>query len=321
MSPLLTDMAINAAGPAVATGLSALIGGFAARQEVAHQKELMSLQQQYARENVAIANQYARQNAIDAAFLEKLGKQKAGINTAFGQNGNVTSVSQPAPAGTPSVPQPLGIGSNLAALQGSISDSITSVSKALLQNEQAKKAASERKQVDIDNITRAAENTARINKLGSSAAKDFADAALTNLQKKFKEDTYESDKSIKQSEATIADANAQTQYDMNVSSIDEKIAAAYRDIASGALSYQEIENKKEEIKNLRKEREKMTSDIKYNNARTENTEEQTKGYKLNNEYLSKTMQDRINQQSYETLIKKVESLPAYYLLLSGHCHE
>ena len=297
----------------VASGvIGNLLGKSSANQEFKHQKALMALQQNYARENAETANQYARQNAMDAAMLEKVGKQQAGINTAFGQTGSVTSVGQGAMAGAPSAPGPIGIGSSTAALTGVISNSIPIISQALLQNEQAKKAASERKQVDIDNISRAAENVARIGKIGSEASKASAEAALTNLQTKFKQDTYEDDKSFAHSSAVIQEANADTQYYMRVAEINDKIASAYKDIASGKLSYQEIENKKEEIKNLRKEREKMTSDIKYNNARTENTEEQTKGYKLNNEYLSKTMQDRINQQSYETLIKKVESLPKSY---------
>ena len=303
------------AGSAVSAGLSSLLGNHAATQEFRHQKKLMAIQQGYARENAATANQYARENAMDAPLLQKLGKQQAGYNTAFGQNGNVSSVSSPAPAPTPSAPGPLGIGSSVAALSNSISKGITSVTEALLQQEQAKKAASERKQIDIDNITRAAENIARINKFGSSAAKDFADAALTNLQKKFKEDTYESDKSIKASEATIADANAQTQHDMNIATIDEKIASASKDIASGQLSYQEIENKKEEIKNLKKERDVMDSTIADNYSHVGVNDSQKRlnlakafeafqnGHLSGSKYLFQEIQNNIASATKEDVIK------------------
>lgn len=300
------------AGTAVSGVLGGLIGRNAANQEFKHQKALMALQQKYARENAETANQYARQNAMDAAILEKAGKQQAGINTAFGQNGSVASVGQGAMAGSPTAPGPIGIGSSTAALTGAISNSIPIISQALLQNEQAKKVASERQQVDIDNITRASENVARVQKYGSETAKNNAETTLTELQTQFKRDTYDSDVNIANANATIQQANADTQYNIRVAQIDDLIASAYKDIASGKLSYQEIQNKKEEIKNLRKERDKMQSEIDYNKARTENTQEQTEGYKLNNEYLNKTMQDRINQQSYETLIKKVESLPKSY---------
>lgn len=226
----------------------------------------MALQQNYARENAATANSYARQNALDAASLEKLGKEQAGINTAFGQNGNVTSVGSSPIAGTPSAPGPIGYGSTMASLQGSFAQNISSISQALLQKEQAKKTASERTGIDIDNITRATENAARISKYGSETAKNNADASLTELQTQFKRDTYDSDIAIRKSEQVIADANAQTQAAMNKSSIDEKLASAYQAIESGNLSKQEVFNKKEEIKNLKKAREKMDSDIKVNDS-------------------------------------------------------
>lgn len=262
----LQDLALHAAGPVLSTGISSLLGQSAASQETERQKELMALQQQYARENASTANQYARQNAMDAAYLEKLGKQKAGINTAFGQSGSVASVSSPAPASTPSVPSPLGLGSSIAALQGSISNSITSVSQALLQHEEAKKAASERKQVDIDNITRAAENTARINKLGSSAAKDFADAALTDLTKKFKQDTYDDDKSFAHSSAVIQQANADTQYQMNIARLYSELASAYERIQSGDLSKKQIETEEQKIKNLKQEINESESRVELNKS-------------------------------------------------------
>lgn len=254
------------AGSAISGAVGSLIGGISANSETERQRSLMALQQKYARENAATANHYARQNAMDAPMLERLGKEKAGINTAFGQNGSVISVGQGALAGAPTPPAPLGLGSSIASLQGNLANSITSVSKALLQQEEAKKAASERQQVDIDNITRAAENVARIGKIGSEASKASAEAALTNLQTKFKQDTYDDDKSFAHSSAVIQQANADTQKDMNLATIGEKIAAAYRDIASGALSYQEIENKKEEIKNLQQEREEISSRIDVNKS-------------------------------------------------------
>lgn len=263
---ILSSLGAAIGGTAISAGISSILGSSAGDKEYEHQKGLMALQQKYARENAATANLYARQNALDAASLEKLGKEQAGINTAFGQNGNVTSVGSGPLVGTPSAPGPIGYGSTMASLQGSFAQSISSISQALLQKEQAKKTVSERAGIDIDNITRATENAARISKYGSETAKNNADASLTELLTQFKRDTYDSDVAIRQSEQVIADANAQTQYDMNVASIDEKIAAANRDIASGALSYQEIQNKKEEIKNLEKEREEADSRINVNKS-------------------------------------------------------
>lgn len=263
---ILSSLGAAIGGTAISAGISSILGTSAGDKEYEHQKGLMALQQKYARENAATANTYARQNALDAASLEKLGKQQAGINTAFAQNGNVTSVGSGPLAGTPSAPGPIGYGSTMASLQGSFAQNISSISQALLQQEQAKKAASERTGIDIDNITRAAENAARITKYGSETAKNNAEASLTELQTRFKQDTYDSEVSIRNSEQTIADANAKTQYEMNLSSIDAKLAAASRDIASGALSYQEIENKKEEIKNLRKERDEISSRIDVNKS-------------------------------------------------------
>lgn len=49
-----------------------------------------------------------------------------------------------------------------------------------------------------------------------------------------------------------------------------------------------------------------------NVANAANVNEQTKGYRLNNEYLSKTLTDRVNKQGYDTLISKIATLPHSY---------
>lgn len=299
-------------GPVVGAVVGGAVGKNSAKTDYKYQLKLMNKQQEYARENAATSNEYARENALDAPFLQKLGKQKAGINTAFGQNGSVASVGSGAMASAPNIPSPMGIGNSVASLSNAIGNNFSAVSQAVLQQEQAKKAASERQQVDIDNISRAAENIARIGKYGSDSVKANAEASFIDLQNRFKQATWESDVSLANSNATIQEANAETQYQMNIAHLYSELASAYERMQSGNLSKQQIETEKQKIKNLKQEINESKSRVRLNTATAANVDEQTEGYRLNNEYLSKTMQDRINQQSYETLIKKVDSLPKSY---------
>lgn len=240
-------------GPVVGAVIGGAFGKNSAKTDYKYQLKLMNKQQKYARENAATSNEYARQNALDAPLLQKLGKQQAGINTAFGENGSVSSVGSGAMASAPNIPSPMGIGNSVASLSNAIGNNFSAVSQAVLQQEQAKKAASERQQVDIDNLSRAAENLARIDKYGSESAKANAEASFIDLQNRFKQATWDSDVSLSNSNATIQEANADTQYDMNMARLYSELASSYERIQSGDLSKQQIETEKQKIKNLKQE--------------------------------------------------------------------
>lgn len=135
--------------------LGSLVGG---AMDYNYQKKLMAKQQQYNRENATTAYNRQRELTQDQAYLSQLGKMKAGINTAFGTDGNVTSSANVDQASPVSVPSPLGMGQQL-------STSLRSFMQDSLVNAQRKNVESDTTAKNIDNATRAMENALKIKKL------------------------------------------------------------------------------------------------------------------------------------------------------------
>lgn len=297
-----------------------LVGG---AMDYRYQKKLMERQDEYNKENATTAYQRQRELTQDQAYLSQLGKLKAGINTAFGTDGNVTSSANVDQASPVSIPSPLGIGQQL-------STSLRSFMQDSLVNAQRKNVESDTTAKNIDNATRAIKNALEIGKqrqdIGVSMlnyAKDafkFAvDKQYYDRQQSAKTDEMEANAKRAQSLQAIEEVNAMFQYSKNEADLQK--------------AYQEFENLKKvydltdaqivtekgkprvqlsEINKNKASANQSNTAAALNVANTENVEEQTKGVKLNNEYLSKTLTDRVNQQGYETLIKKVESLPKNY---------
>lgn len=123
-----------------------------------YQKKLMARQNRYNQENAAIAYQRQRELTQDQAYLSQLGKEKAGINTAFGTDGNVTSSANVDQASPVSIPSPMGLGQQL-------STSLRSFMQDSLFDAQRKNVESDTTAKNIDNATRAMENALKIKKL------------------------------------------------------------------------------------------------------------------------------------------------------------
>ena len=100
-------------------------------------------------------------------------------------------------------------------------------------------------------------------------------------------------------------------------------------------AYQEFENLKKvydltdaQIVTEKGKPRVQLSEINKNNASADESRSaselnkaQTEGFKLNNQYLSQTLADRVEQQGYDTLIKKVESLPHSYRDIVMRSHQ
>lgn len=314
----------DGAGEGLLSALGGVVGSFAGgSMDYKYQKKLMARQNQYNKENAAIAYGRQRELTEDQAYLSQLGKLKAGVNTAFGTDGNVTSSANVDQASPVSVPSPLGMGQQL-------STSLRSFLQDSLVNAQRKNVDADTNAKNIDNATRAIKNALEIGKqkqdIGVSmlnyakeAFKFAVDKQYYDRQQSAKTDEMESNAKRAQSLQAIEEVNAMFQYSKNEADLQK--------------AYQEFENLKKvydltdaQIVTEKGKPRVQISEINKNNAsanqsntaaalnvaNTENVEEQTKGVKLNNEYLSKTLTDRVNQQGYETLIKKVESLPRNY---------
>lgn len=310
-------------------GVGSLIGSSI---DYNYQKKLMARQDRYNKENAATA--YARQRELtaDQAYLSQLGKLKAGVNTAFGTDGNVTTSANVDQASPVSIPSPLGVSQQL-------SSSLRSFLQDSLVNAQRRNVDADTNAKNIDNATRAIKNALDIGKqkqdIGVSMlnyAKDafkFAvDQQYYQRQQAAQTEQQEADAKRAESLKAIEEVNAMFQYSKNEADLQK--------------AYQEFENLKKvyELTDAQIVTEKgkprvQLSEVHKNeaSANASNTQaslnlankgyvdEQTKGVKLNNEYLGKTLADRVNQQGYETLIKKVESLPHNYRDIVMRSHQ
>lgn len=300
--------------------LGSLVGGAI---DYKYQKKLMARQNQYNKENATTAYNRQRELTQDQAYLSQLGKMKAGINTAFGTDGNVTSSANVDQASPVSVPSPLGMGQQL-------STSLRSFMQDSLVNAQRKNVESDTTAKNIDNATRAMENALKIKKLNQDIgvgmlnyAKDafkFAvDKQYYDRQQSAKTDEMEQNakraEALQQIEAINAKfAEAKTEADINILKQQFENLKKVYDLTDAQIVTEKGKPRVQlsEVNRNNASANQSNTAAALNVANTENVEEQTKGVKLNNEYLSKTLTDRVNQQGYETLIKKVESLPKNY---------
>lgn len=300
--------------------LGSLVGGAI---DYNYQKKLMARQNQYNKENATTAYNRQRELTQDQAYLSQLGKIKAGINTAFGTDGNVTSSANVDQASPVSVPSPLGMGQQLGT-------SLRSFMQDSLVNAQRKNVESDTTAKNIDNATRAMENALKIKKLNQDIGVGMLNYAKDAFKFAVDKQYYDRQQSAKTDEMEQTAKRAEALQQIEV--INAKFAEAKTEADIDILK-QQFDNLKKvydltdaQIVTEKGKPRVQLSEVRKNNAsanqsntaaalnvaNTENVEEQTKGVKLNNEYLSKTLTDRVNQQGYETLIKKVESLPKNY---------
>lgn len=211
--------------------LGSLVGGAI---DYNYQKKLMARQNQYNKENATTAYNRQRELTQDQAYLSQLGKMKAGINTAFGTDGNVTSSANVDQASPVSVPSPMGLGQQL-------STSLRSFMQDSLVNAQRKNVDADTNAKNIDNATRAIKNALEIGKqkqdIGVSmlnyakAAFKFAvDKQYYDRQQSAKTDEMEADAKRAQSLQAIEEVNAMFQYSKNEADLQK--------------AYQEFENLK-----------------------------------------------------------------------------
>lgn len=323
----------DGAGVGLLSALGGAVGSFAGgAMDYKYQKKLMARQNRYNQENAAIAYGRQRELTEDQAYLSQLGKLKAGVNTAFGTDGNVTSSANVDQASPVSVPSPLGMGQQL-------STSLRSFLQDSLVNAQRKNVESDTTAKNIDNATRAMENALKIKKLnqdiGVSMLNYARDAFKFAVDKKYYDtqqsaQTDEMVASSKRAEALqkIEEINAEfarakTKEEYNILTQQFKNLQKAYDLTDAQIVTEKGKPRVQlsEVNKNNASANQSNTAAALNVANAENVEEQTMGVKLNNEYLSKTLVDRINQQGYETLIKKVESLPKNYRDVFMHSYQ
>lgn len=303
--------------------LSSLIGGSLSSH---FNKSMMRYQDKLNDQNALDAYNRQRELMGDSASIQKQGMLKAGYNTAFGSNGSVMSAGSS---------QMSSVGQS--GMSNSMPNSFQSMLDAKDVESNAKVADSHSRLLDvqadgqsIDNDYKAANAIADLSNKAANTrdanAKAHLNEITANLEKKWGDRAYgaavgkaESDASAAVDNAAIVGLNRQIEQ----ATYDDKVAYAHELLENekkkGKLLDAEVvvENgipriQESEVAKNYASADESRSHSALNVANTASVNEQTKGYKLNNEYLSKTLTDRVNKQGYDTLISKIATLPHSY---------
>lgn len=303
--------------------LSSLIGGSLSSH---FNKSMMRYQDKLNDQNALDAYNRQRELMGDAASLQKQGMLKAGYNTAFGSNGSVMSAGS---SQMSSVGQS-GMGNNMSNSFQSMLDAKDVESNAKVADSHSRLLDKQAEGQSIDNDYKAANAIADLSNKAANTRDANAKAHLNeikaSLENKWGDRAYgaavgkaESDASAAVDNAAIAGLNRQIEQ----ATYDDKVAYAHELLENekkkGKLLDAQVVVEKgipriqesEVAKNYASADESRTASA-LNVANAANVNEQTKGYKLNNEFLSKTLVDRVNKQGYDTLISKIATLPHSY---------
>lgn len=201
-----------------------------------YQKKLMNLQNAYNQQNATIAYDRTRQLTQDSALLEKLGKQQAGINTAFGQNGSVSSTSSAPEAPAVSIPSGPDVSTSANALSQGVQNAVSNLLATATTNANVRKLNAEAEGTEIDNMSRNYLNMKKAGLLSAQAAKTFKDAAYQSIVNKYADSRLSAEANKSNSDALIASADSAVRGQMNKAHFDNLIADTYARFEQGQLT-------------------------------------------------------------------------------------
>lgn len=201
-----------------------------------YQKKLMNLQNAYNQQNATIAYNRSRQLTQDSALLEKLGKQQAGINTAFGQNGSVSSTSSVPQADAVSIPSGPDVSTSANALSQGLQNAVSNLLATATTNANVRKLNAEAEGTEIDNISRNYLNMKKAGLLSAQAAKTFKDVAYQSIVNKYADSRLSAEANKANSDALIASADSAVRGQMNKAHFDNLIADTYARLEQGQLT-------------------------------------------------------------------------------------
>lgn len=225
----------------VGAGVSLLGGVFGSSssspsKQYKYQKKLMNLQNAYNQQNATIAYDRSRQLTQDSALLEKIGKQQAGINTAFGQNGSVSSTSSAPQADAVSIPSGPDVSTSANALSQGVQNAVSNLLATATTNANVRKLNAEAEGTEIDNMSRNYLNMKKAGLLSAQAAKTFKDAAYQSIVNKYADSRLSAEASKANSDALIASADSAVRGQMNKAHFDNLIADTYARLEQGQLT-------------------------------------------------------------------------------------
>lgn len=310
-----TTAALIGAGTSVLTGGVGLLTNSAHRQ-YKYQKKLMAQQNAFNQENATIAYNRSRQLTQDSAMLEKQGKQMAGINTAFGQNGNVANAASAPQADGVSVPTPPDVMGSQNAFMNGINNAVNQLVSAATASANVRKLNSEAEGNEIDNLTRNYRNmkqagllTAQIDKM----TKETLHQSIVNKHAESRESAAEEEDNAR---ANMASLDASVRGAMNEIDYMNKVQDVQNKVQQGILTQRQgmVELKKLAL---------LDSEINVNNAsagelrtRSSLNVANTKGVDLDNRLKTLTFDNNLvesfekaQQSKLRTIGMKLQNLP------------
>lgn len=230
-----TTAALIGAGSSALGGVVGLLSNSAHRQ-YKYQQRLMNQQNALNQENATIAYNRSRQLTQDAPLLEKQGKQMAGINMAFGQNGNVANAASAPQADGVSIPTPPDVMASQNAFTNGINNAVNQLIGISTAKANVAKLNAETEGVEIDNLTRNIKNLKEIGLKDSQIRKNFADLSYQNVVNKYADSRLSAEADSANSKAIIDAADASVRGAMNKIDFDNKVQELNNKVQSGILT-------------------------------------------------------------------------------------
>lgn len=280
-----TTAALIGAGSSALGGVVGLLSNSAHRQ-YKYQKKLMQQQNAMNQQNATIAYNRSRQLTQDSALLEKQGKQMAGINTAFGQNGNVANAASAPQADGVSVPTPPDVMASQNAFTNGINNAVSQLIGISTAKATVAKLNAETEGVEIDNLTRNIKNLKEIGLKDSQIRKNFADLAYQNVVNKYADSRLSAEADSANSKAIIDASDASVRGAMNKIDYLNKVQDVQNKIATGELTKRQgaVELKKLAL---------LDSEINKNYASANESNAKAEGQNIENYVNNNTKSDKI----------------------------
>lgn len=280
-----TTAALISAGVSAAGGVVGLLSNSAHRQ-YNYQKKLMQQQNAMNQENATIAYNRSRQLTQDAPLLEKQGKQMAGINTAFGQDGNVANAASAPQSDGVSIPTPPDVLGSLNSFQSGINNAVNQLIGISTAKANVAKLNAETEGVEIDNLTRNFKNLKEIGLKDSQIRKNFADLAYQKVVNKYAESRLSAEADSANSKAIIDAADASVRGAMNKIEFDNKVQELSNKVQTGILTQRQAITEMHRWSLMESERLKNLASSNESNAKAE-------GQKIENFVNNTTKSDKI----------------------------
>lgn len=280
-----TTAALIGGAASVGTGLIGALTN-SPRRQYKYQKKLMALQNNYNVQNASTAYERSRQLTQDAPMLEKLGKQNAGLNTAFGQDGNIGNASSAPQADGISLPTPPDVNTPFSNLQTGINNAVNQLIGISTAKATIAKLNAETEGVEIDNLTRNIKNLKHIGLADSQIRKNFADLAYQKVVNKYADSRLSAEAESANSKAIIDAADASVRGAMNRIEFDNKVQDLTNKVQSGILTQRQAVTEMHRWSLMESERLNNFASANESNAKAE-------GQNIENYVNNKTKSDKI----------------------------